>query len=81
MKLRVTTESGSIYQFDGRKVTRILGDGSMEMRHDGEPLVATFWGTPKVGQRMEMILEGALFGGGSTLRKTTPVVSITYETE
>lgn len=71
----ITTESGTRYEYKGRKMRRIPEGNALPMRRDGEDLSFTFWGTPTVGRRMRLILE-PLGDGNSTIRTTTPVVSI-----
>lgn len=83
----VTTESGTRYVFDGRKVTRLLGDNSLELAGDGSQLSFTFWGVPEVGKVMRLLFNADEYNGVAgteyiqPMRVTTPVVSIQYDSD
>jgi hypothetical protein len=75
--LKVTTESGSIYEIDneGLKVRRVPGDEEIGLRRDGEWLDLTERAYPKVGFGMIMHINAIVEGVVMTQRHTTPVVA------
>lgn len=85
--MRVTTESGAVYEFSGDRVRRV--NESHVKRADGDwvRLVTMFPKTPEVGSSMELVLDSlASYGpddygtrspGATTTRVTTRVVEVT----
>lgn len=73
--MRVTTESGTIYEFEGNKVRRAPEGNAAGMRRDEEWLSFTSPRVPTIGEDMFLLLE-PLGEGNVTVRRTTPVVLI-----
>lgn len=72
----VTTESGTIYEFDGPKMRRISDEA---MRRDGEWISLLSKPHPFVGEPMFLALEPLAMDADVTMRITTPVISIEEE--
>lgn len=72
--MKVTTESGAIYEFKGKQVRR-LGNAST-MRRDECWLTLFNKFTPVVGESMKLTLEPLAEDASFTVRYTTPVASI-----
>ena len=74
-RMRVTTATGSVYEFEPDSVRRVNPAGPL--RRDGDWLAVTDGTVPAVGRPMVLFLE-PLGEGDSTERRTTPVVSIEW---
>ena len=70
--MKVTTKSGTAYEFDGDLVRRVGGRG---MRRDEEWLNFRWLQWPQVGEPMVLLLE-PLGEGNVTIRTTSLVVSV-----
>lgn len=70
--MRVTTEAGSVYEFDGQRMKR---KSDSTLRRDGEWIQLLVPVEPRIGEPMWLPLE-PLGDGEVTVRMTTPVVSI-----
>lgn len=70
--MKVTTETGSVYYFDGQRMKR-KSDSSL--RRDGEWVNLLVPVEPRIGEPMWLPLE-PLGSGEATVRTTTRVVSI-----
>lgn len=75
--MKVTTESGAVYEFSGDKVRRIC-EGH-QLREDGEWTTVLAANEPKMGKQMDLFLQPLC--GVPFLRLTTRVVSIEEATE
>jgi hypothetical protein len=69
----VTTESGSIYEFDGMRMRRVSED---KLRQDNEWVNMLLPVTPVVGRSLVIPLECLGETGLATIRKTTRVTHI-----
>lgn len=84
--MRVTTETGSVYEFTGGSVRRV--NDTAQKRADGSwvRLITMFPKTPEVGYSMVLVLEslsalgpdddGRELHGGSTTRTTSRVTRV-----
>lgn len=77
--MKVTTQSGTVYYFHNRMVRRIHGEnaqalrrGAVWLRMEREPVI-------EVGSAMILTLEPLSENCASTIRITTPVLSIEGE--
>lgn len=77
-RMRVTTESGTVYELDPRAMTAVrLRSGEAELRRNGEQLRLLGWPTPTVGQCLELQLM-VREDGVPTVRRTTPVLRVEH---
>ncbi len=84
----VTTESGSVYEFEADRVRRVNTDATKRGDGEWQTLFTMFPKTPTVGHPMVLVLESlARYGGddqgtppefvsGETTRRTTPVTEV-----
>lgn len=79
-KLRVTTETGSVYVLDGeaRTATRVFaGPDSGPLRRDNETVTYRNAVVVRLGAPLVLLLN--LVPGFSTVRTSSPVVSIEHD--
>lgn len=78
---RITTATGSIYEFDGAWVTRLRPDLTGVLRNDGSRIKLLAPVTPEFGHPMILPLEPLDPLADVTVRVTSPVTNILHFTE
>lgn len=73
--MKVTTQSGSLYEFDKEKMRMRRVNEDATLRRDGQWVKLLFFPDPLVGKDMVIYLEG-LGEGPYTTRTTTRVTSV-----